>query len=398
MKNKLRKVPYIQTLPQQKDNINFLITFFYFIAFVFTVLNLGGKYIGIPPRVYLSVFSLTVSFVFIKTLRFTLDKKKAMYFIFFLPLVISNCIVSIDIFNTSIYWFFWLIFLISLFKISDNLYIEQFRALVQHLPYIFLSATVPLYFILFPYLSTSLPTKNSLGILASAVVISSLSIAKPNKKIGVLLIGLWILNASDSRSSLFFTLIIIALYHIGHFKIRYIMLYLLLILVGAFYQSELYHYVEEKMLNKEYYATNLNDAISAAQEERFNLLIEGWKLYQERPFLGFGLKTNYFEGRLSIVEDVYTGVHNGYLETLLETGFFIGFVVFIFVLLTLTKTLKLLISGYNNVWLYFLIFGFFRAYGESYLYFNIGNIFSILFLFFSLLIISKPYFFMTKEQ
>jgi len=398
MKNKLSKVQCIQDQAHRRGGVNFLVIFFYFIAFVFTVLNLGGKYIGIPPSVYLIVFPLTVFFIFIKTLRFPLAKKKTMYFIFFLPLVISNCIVSIDFFNTGIYWFFWLLFLSSLLKIIDNLHVEQFRALVQHLPYIFLSAAVPLYFILFPYLSTSLPTKNSLGILASAVVISSLSIAKSQKKIAVLLIGFWILNASESRSSLFFTLLVIGLYHIRYFKIRYVILYLLLILVGAFYQSELYHFVEEKMLKKEYYATNLNDAIAAAQEERFNLLIEGWKLYQERPFLGFGLKTNYFEGRLSIVEGVYTGVHNGYMETLLETGFFVGFVVLIFVLLTLTKTLKLLILGYNNVWLYFLVFGFFRAYGESYLYFNIGNIFSILFLFFSLLIINKPYLFMTKEQ
>lgn len=145
------------------------------------------------------------------------------------------------------------------------------------------------------------------------------------------------------------------------------------------------------MLKKEAYASNLQEAIMFAHGERSDLLELGWEVFQEKPFLGFGLKSKYYEGRISLLEGNSTHVHNGYLGTLIETGVLISFFILIFLLRLIIKTWRGILlnrrGNYDNIWFFFLLFGLIRAYGENYLFFNLGNIFSIIFLFLSIVLV-----------
>jgi len=367
-----------------------LVPLFYLMAGIYTVLNLGGPFIGIPGVVFLGVFILTVNYFFFKTVKIKLRKKVGFFIFCFFPLIILNSIFSIETFNSSFYWILWLMFIISLVKIIQNLNQRQLDHLLYHLPYILLLASVLLYIILFPRLGTSLPTKNSLGLLSGATLIASVSIKDKWKRYLVFAIALLIVVQSDSRSSLVFSIGIVALYFTSSVNSKNSPLYIFgIILLLIFYQP-LYNFFEEKMLSKERFATNLEEALRSAQKERTDLLELGWELFKEKPYVGFGLKSKYYEGRITLVQGSFVHVHNGYLSTLIETGIIITFFVAVFFLIITQQLIRLFFfqpKSFDKIWLFFIAFGFIRSYGENYLFFNIGNIFSIFFLFFCIILV-----------
>jgi len=364
----------------------------YFIAVVYTVLNLGGGFLEIPGIFFLGVFISTVIYFFLRTLPLPLDRKSMLGILFITPLIFINCSLSIELINTSLYWALWLMFIVSLLKVIQRFSQNDLENIFNHIPYILLTASLILYIILFPYLGGSLPTKNSLGLLAGGTLIAALSIKKTKLRVSVICLALFILFESDSRSSLVFAIGITALYLLSSVRSKNAPIFMLGIVLLLIFQGNLYRLLEEKMLAKELYATNLSEAIESAQKERTDLLTSGWKIYLERPIMGYGLKTKYYEGRLEVAPGVFVHVHNGYLSTLIETGVIISFFVFLLLIKLLYKIgrqLLLLPKSYDKIWLYFILFGLIRAYGENYLFFNIGNIFSIFFVFLCALLLAQ---------
>jgi len=361
--------------------------FFYYIASVYTILNLGGSLLEIPSTVFLGVFFVTVVYSFFKTLTIPLGKKGQLQFIVCLPLIIANCFYSIDFFNSTIYWLLWLMFITTLIKVSKTITQAELAHLTKHIPYILLTASILLYIIMLPHFGRSFSTKNSLGLLAGGTLIAALSIHETWRKWLVIGIAFFILAQSDSRSSLAFGVGIAALYFVYSVNSKNSPLYALGIIIILFFQGDIYAFAEQKMLKKELYASNLAEAVESAQKERTDLLLVGWELFKERPYIGFGLKSKYQEGRIK--GDIH--VHNGYLSTLIETGLIISFLVIIVLIKLFSRLVQEVLAkgGDNNsVWLFFIGYGLIRSYGENYLFFNIGNIFSILFLFFCILILN----------
>ncbi|THH34565.1 O-antigen ligase family protein [Neolewinella litorea] len=365
-------------------------TILYFIAVAFTVLNLGASFLGIPNVAFLSLFILTINYLFWRTFSLQLHNKVSAFILFLTPLLLLNITLSIEAANTGIYWALWLMFIIALVKIISKMTQNQLNYILRNIPYILLLATVLLYIILFPHLNRSLPTKNSLGLFAAATLISAMSIKQRFRMVIVACASMFILLASDSRSSLAFGVGTVGLYLISRARPKYSFLYIIALVAVLAFQQPLYNLVEEKMLKKELYATNLDQAIESAQKERTDLLIAGWQLFKERPLEGFGLKTKYYEGRLELTPGASVHVHNGYLGTLIETGLLISLVVLLFVIKIIVKIFKLILvasKDYDKIWLFFIVFGFIRSYGENYLFFNIGNVFSIIFIFLCLIIL-----------
>ncbi|MCP9236774.1 O-antigen ligase [Lewinella sp. JB7] len=367
-----------------------LVGLFYGVAVIYTIVNLGGTFIGIPGVVFLAIFGVTVVYLYWQTFARTLSKNIASLLTFSIPLFVLNVSFSIEPINTGVYWVLWLMFLIALIKIIQRLNQADLNRILRHVPYMLLVASVVLYIVLFPYLTYSLPTKNSLGLFAGATLISAMSIQSLARKGLVGSVALFILIASDSRSSLVFAIGIVVIYLVSIARMKYGLVYMLAIVLLLIFEQPLYTFFEDKMLKKELYATNLDQAIESAQKERTDLLIAGWELFKERPIEGFGLKTKYYEGRLALTPGAYVHVHNGYLGTLIETGLLISFLVVLFIIKILLKTVRLIVVApkrYDKIWLFFILFGFIRAYGENYLFFNIGNIFSIVFVFFCLVLL-----------
>lgn len=298
--------------------------------------------------------------------------------------------MSIDTFNSMAYWVLWLMFAVGLIKIIKVIDQSQLEYILKHIPYIMLLASVTLYVLLFPYLNYSLPTKNSLGLISGGSLIAAMSIKNKKYKLASILISLTILIQSDSRSSLVFALGILLLHLAVGMNKKTLPLLLLVIIgfVGAF--GSLYNWLEQKMLKKDVYATNLQEAIASAQAGRVDLLNIGWTLFKERPVVGFGLKSKYYEGRINIAEGKDIHVHNGYLGTLIETGILISFFVLLYVLSMLGSIIRAVLfmpRRLDKIWIFFILFGLARAYGENYLVFNIGNIFSIVFLFLGIILV-----------
>jgi len=379
-------------------HIKSIIIALYVIAVLYTVFNLGSEYLGIPGLFYQGIFTSTVLVSFLYTIKWSLHKKTAIQILCILPLIGFNIYWSIDIKDSALYWFFWLLFLISLLKIVQQITPAQFDILLKHVPYVLLCTSILLLVFSWPRINESLPTKNSLGILSGASFIASTSIKKKNLGLLIAVLSLWVLNKSDSRSSMAFALAIVSLQQLMNFHVKHLGVYIIgLVLVVAFRQN-IFNFIEDKMLKKEFFATNLKEAIESAQSERTMLLQEGWKIFKERPITGYGLKTDYQKGRLSIVEGHFTGVHNGYLETLIEVGLFLSIFIGFIVLKVLYEILKHIREQKNNTWYMFLLFGLIRAYGESYLYFNIGNMFSIIFIFLTIVLIKRPELFLSSNK
>lgn len=281
-------------------------------------------------------------------------------------------------------------FIISLIKIVQRINQSDLDHILSHVPYILLLSCVTLYLILIPHMSKSLPTKNSLGLLAGATLISGLSIKKINYKIIVSIIAIFIVIKSESRSSLAYSLGLSVIYLLYNVNFKSSPIIILGVITVLFFQNNLYTFFEDIMVKKELKAKNLNEALDSAQSERQLLLEKGWALFKERPFWGFGLKTKYYEGRIYLrSKQSSVHVHNGYLGTLLETGLIVSFFTLLFIIYSFIRIFELFFLRSNskeNIWLFFLLFGFLRAYGENYLFFNIGNIFSIIFIFFNVIL------------
>jgi len=368
----------------QANLTKFTVKLFYFIAVAYTVINLGGPFYGIPSALFLALFTVTVSILFFKTFSISLGKKTIFALVCFMPLILLNSLMSIEVFNSVVYWFLWLMFIIGLLKVIRNIDQEHLEFILKHIPYILLLASVTLYVLLFPYMKYSLPTKNSLGLFAGGTLIAAMSIKESKYKWPSVLISLIILIESDSRSSLVYSVGITLMYIMASLRKKKLPIFMFGAIIFFISFGFLYDWFEQRMLEKEPYATNLQEAVTAAQNERTDLLEMGWELFKERPLIGFGLKSKYYEGRIAVGNGPGIHVHNGYLSTLIETGILISAFVLLYVLSMFRKIIRALLfmpKRLDKVWIFFLLFGLARAYGENYLVFNIGNIFSILFLF-----------------
>lgn len=368
----------------------FTVKLFYFIAIAYTSINLGGPYYDVPSIAFPLIFLSTVFILFFRLFKLSLNQKTKVALVFLMPLIVANGLMSIEVFNSFVYWGLWLMFTVGLLKIVRVIGQKEIEYILKHIPYILLLASIILYIMLIPYLQYSIPTKNSLGLISGGSLIAAMSINDMRYRWGAILISFTILFQSDSRSSLVFALGILFLYILlGMNKKTFPLLVLVIVgFIGSF--GYLYNLLEQKMLKKEQYATNLQEAVTSAQKERTDLLIIGWELFKERPLIGFGLKSKYYEGRINAGGGKDIHVHNGYLGTLIETGVLISFLVLFYVLTLFSKIIKAILfisKRSEKIWIFFVSFGLIRAYGENYLIFNIGNIFSILFLFLGLVIV-----------
>lgn len=362
----------------------------YLISVLFVVLNLGSSYLGIPPTLFVAFLTLTIVMFFFNTFKTPLNGKILSIIIFLSPLILLNILNSIEIQTSIVYWALWLMLIISLSKVIQKMTQDKFNQLLKHIPFILLSSIITLYLILLPHLHRGLTTKNSLGLLAGATFIASLSIKHKIWRFVTLIVSLFITLESDSRSSLVFAVGIVAIYLLTNIKIKYSGIYILIVIASMSFQNEIYSYLEEKMTKKTYRSKNINDALTTAYDERQHLVEIGWDLFSKRPLIGYGLKTKYYEGQISLETGSSIHVHNGYVGTLLEVGVFISLFVFLFVISVFFNALRVLKSHKNpeiKIWIFFILFGFARAYGENYLFFNIGNIFSILFIFLCMVMI-----------
>lgn len=362
----------------------------FFISIVFTITNLGATFIGIPSYVFPIIFFVTVTYLFSVTLKFRANERVTSFMLIFVPLISLNCFFSIEPFTSAIYWLLWLMFFFSIHKVANRLTQYDLKYILSYIPYVLLLASFLLTIILYPHLTYSFTTRNSLGLLAGSSLVASLSIYNKRYRYGAALLSLFIVAISDSRSSLVFSILIASLYVLSRINKNNYGLYILGLFLIIALQAPIYNYFENKMLKKELYANNLEEALSSAQDERLGLLHEGWEVFMERPYLGYGLKTKYYEGRIFIANGTSMHVHNGYLSTLIETGLLISFFLGTFLIKLIFKVTRGIIMGKHfndNIWYFFMAFGFLRAYGENYLFFNIGNVFSIVFLFLGVILL-----------
>jgi O-antigen ligase len=370
--------------------MKYTIVYLYAIGILYPILNLGGSYIGIPGVVFQVVFVTFVLVAFFYTIRWDAPPQVLIIFFVALPFIGFNIYYSIDFMGSLLYWMLWLCFIFAIFKTIKVMHPADFRALMSHVPFMLLTTSLVLFAVLFSRINESLPTKNSLGILSAAALISCLVIENKSVKLVCIIISLVILNMSDSRSSFFFALAVIGFYQVLKFSSKHIGLYIISLLLLSFSFSTIFEFVEQKMVQKEYQATNLQDAISSASRERTLLLEKGWEVFLDRPMFGYGIKTKYQEGRISIVKGHDMGVHNGYLGALIEVGLFLSLFIVLGLIKILSRSFKIIINKKANIWVMLVLFGLIRAYGENYLFFNLGNLFSIIFILLCAILLSRP--------
>lgn len=365
----------------------------YFISLVFTVTNLGGPYIGIPNLIFRLVFVGTIFWLFLTTQLIYSNRNEIILLVIFIPFVFLNSFFSINSFDSAFYWTFWLMFIFSiakLIRIEEDNAIKRF---FQNLPYILFTATLILYLILLPYIGRGLPTMNSLGIISGSSLIAALNIRNIFHRWGIFSFSLFVLAVSNSRSSLAFAIFIIILYFLSTISLKKSPLLFISILLILFFQNNIYDILEEKMTSKEYNISTLDGAIESAYGVRAQLILQGIEVFKESPILGHGLKSKYYIGKVFDVPGNYVHVHNGYLGTLIESGLIISIILLIFIFIIIKRILTAIIlhpNRVNKVWVALIFFGFIRAYGENYLFFNIGNIFSISFIILCMIIVIKP--------
>jgi O-antigen ligase len=385
---KLSVIKWYQHLKWAKLFKNFI----YFVSLAFTIVNLGGSYLGIPGIVFKLLFSGSVMYLSFVTKNLILPKNLKLLLVLCSPIILINCVVSLEIINTTIYWVFFLLTLTSFTRIINEIDRESYNYLFKHLTYSLLITSLVLFLILLPHLSENLPTKNSLGMFAGASVISAFSLKSNFKKIPIVLIGGAIVLASDSRSALAYTILVVGLYFLKSIKFKNGVWIIVISLTLFIFKGKITSVVEKKMTQKEYLSNNANEAIQMAYIERQILLYQGWDLFMKRPFFGHGLKAEYRHLLKGLGSSHSVHVHNGYLANLIETGLLLSIIVLLVILSIVRKAIYFFFSrSYNlSVWVFLLLFGFMRGYGESYLFFNIGNTFSFIFLFLSITFIMKP--------
>lgn len=369
-------------LKERKNNIyqSFKL-YLYFIALAFTIANLGGKFLGIPSVVFLILFAGSTFWLFFKVLYTPLDRRSTYFLILLFFSGVFNVIYSIDPWHTMLYWFLYMLLLVSFLKVILKLDRNSFVDLLKTLPVLFFLASTLLYLILFNNLDQEVSTKNSLGMFSGALVLTSLNINSNKRRLFLVLIGFFILFESDSRSAIVYTIMIAFLYVLSIIKSLKIYQIFLLVLSGLIFSGAVIKIVSSKIVAKDIRAVNSSDALNTAIDERQLLLEHGWALFLEKPFFGYGLDAEYE----TLMYDSSQGlhVHNGYLETLIQAGLVISIPLFWLILnFMITLARNWASNGIKmNTYVLLILFGFGRAYGESYLFFNIGNLFSVVFIF-----------------
>ncbi len=146
-----------------------------------------------------------------------------------------------------------------------------------------------------------------------------------------------------------------------------------------------------KLMQKEYQADNTSEAIDGAILERQILIDQGYELIKKKPFFGYGMKSKYEKLMEGIGEAQDLSVHNGYMEIIIQLGIVSSMPFALLIIFLLRRMLKTFLFQRNSFGIthLFIIFGLIRGYGESYLFFNIGNMFSIFFLFFTIVLFTR---------
>jgi O-antigen ligase len=109
--------------------------------------------------------------------------------------------------------------------------------------------------------------------------------------------------------------------------------------------------------------------------DRIELVQAGWNLFKSRVFFGHGLKADY-RALLAHGLSRKVHVHNGLIGVLLEGGVIgLAFPLYFIVNAITRYTFRLRI-----IHVVVMLFMLLRAYGESYFFYNIGNLPSLVFL------------------
>ena len=356
--------------------------YFYFVAVFFTISNLGGVFLNIPNFVFYSGFGISTVWLFWKLIGIGLPRRVKLLIIVIFPLAFFNIVLSIEPYTSAIYWISTLSIYVSFSKIILKLTRYELELLESEMPRMLAIASLLLLIIIYPHINEGLTTKNSLGMFAGGLTLLSLGIANFFFRFISVLLGLSLAIISDSRSALVYAVILLLLYYLSRirrFSAAQILIILLTVVCTFGYVTS---FLGNKILEKEAGALTASTALELAFQERNDLLVAGWKLFVNRPFFGFGLSAPY-ENLLNLGLEKEYHVHNGYLATLIEVGLVISVIMFYLLFRSLKNILaNVRLSHFRISHIEsFLLFGYFRAYGESYLFFNIGNLFSLLFVF-----------------
>jgi O-antigen ligase len=361
----------------------------WFLAIIFPIFNLGAWFIGIPKFLFNILFPGTVLYLFFVLRNLSNSNKIKDVFKLALPFIFINCLISISPNSTLAYWPIYILLVSSIDKIITNISAKQFEDLKNMIPHFFAITSVITYIILFPYINSGLSTKQSLGMISGAWLITSVY-AKKFKLIYIVL-SCFILLESDSRGSIAFAFIVIFIYLLTQIKSKNAVWIISLIIISISFIGKVEQIALNKLMQKEYQADNTSEAIDGAILERQILIDQGYELFKQKPVFGYGMKSHYEKLMEGLGEAQDLGVHNGYLEILIQLGIVSSIPFALLIIFLLLRVLKTFLFQRNffGITHLFIIYGLIRGYGESYLFFNVGNMFSIFFLFFTILLYTR---------
>lgn len=307
-----------------------------------------------------------------------------------LGLIIANIILSIDPIISLLYWIIYLLYIYGINswihimymngKVKDFLYIVKNKLGY----YIFLSSLIIFIGLTFFNLGNA-RTLNSLGIITgSAIVYFWFLKSKPLIKTIILLILIFFVVFSLSRSSLIITALSILITEIILLKKNFLRKLILVFFTLAgfiIYRKILYEWFEKKeILTKIDPNNEVIDLFLEMNSDRKELIDNFTAVYDKNFFTGYGINTQY--QKLEAWDAVNNiGVHNGILEMILVIGVPLSLLFLYFYIVSFKNIFKLTLRNkeYAPI-LGFVVYISLRSYGESYFLLNIGNIMSIFFL------------------